>query len=247
MSSQDLPDIRGGAPLELHALVLGSFPYQDSDKLVRLLTLEAGRITAFAPSAQKSIKRFGGAIEALCYVKAHLKAPRDLHSGESQLWRLQRVDLKAQFEHWRKSYSAIETSMFILRLILDFVPEQNKDEMLFKVLGRFLRDSHRFDFEKNAVWMRVYFWAWFTRHLGYGNLMEDWTKENLELPPDFWKLWWVSIEPEEPLITEFLDFLAHQKLPSRGSAQEIRIYERWLALSGLHWDYFEQWLISKPT
>lgn len=238
-------ELRAGSSLELHALVLGSFPYQDNDKLVRLLTLETGRITAFAPSAQKSLKRFGASIEALCYVKAHLKAPRDLQSGDSKLWRLQSVDLKAQFTHWRKSYAAIETSMFLMRLISDFVPEMHKDELLFKVLGRFLRDSEGIDFEKNASWIRVYFWAWFTRHLGYGDLCEKWEAESLDLPPDFWKLWWVSIEPTEPLVAEFLDYLKQLKLPTRTPAHESRIYERWLALSGLNWDYFEQWIVTR--
>jgi hypothetical protein len=241
------PEIRAGAPAELHALVLGTFPYQDNDKLVRLLTLEAGRITAFAPSAQRSTKRFGAALEPLSYIKAHLKAPRDLESGDSQLWRLERVDLKAQFDHWRKNYSSIETSMFMLRLILDFVPEFNKDALLFKTLGRFLRDSSQFNFQTAAPWMRAYFWSWFARHMGYGDLLEPWRNSGLAMPKDFWQLWWVSTEPEEPLVAEFLDYLAAQNLPERASAHEAMLYERWLAISGLHWDYFHQWLSSKPS
>lgn len=238
-------EFKAGAIVDFHAIVLGSFPYQEQDKLVRMLTLESGRITAFAPSAQKSLKRFGAAIESLCYVKAQLKTPRDLHSGHSQLWRLQSVDLKAQFTHWRTSYSAIETSMFMMRMISDFVPEMHKDEMLFKVLGRFLRDSEGFNLEQQASWMRVYFWSWFTRHMGYGDLWEVWEKENLNMPKDFWQLWRVSLDPTAPLIAEFLDYLKQVPLPVRASLSESRIYEKWLALSGLHWDYFEQWLSTK--
>jgi DNA repair protein RecO (recombination protein O) len=239
-------ELRAGAPVEMHALVLGTTPYQDSDKLVRLLTLEAGRITAFAPSAQKSVKRFGGSLEPLTYVKAHLKAPRESQGGENSLWRLQSVDLRGQFEHWRQNYAAIDTSMFILKMILDFVPESHSDPLLFKTLGKFLRDSSQFNFNSSAPWMRAYFWSWFTRHLGYGDLCEPWESEALDLPEDFWKLWWVSIEPGEPLVTEFLDFLAHQKLPPRSSGHETRLYEHWLALTSLHWDYFQKWLSSKP-
>jgi len=240
-------EIRAGAPVEMHALVLSSTAYQESDKLVRLLTLEAGRITAFAASAQKSVKRFGGALEPLSYVKAHLKAPRESQGSDaSTLWRLQSVDLRGRFDHWRQDYAAIDTSMFMLKMILDFVPEAHQDPLLFKTLGKFLRDSSKFDFGTSAPWMRAYFWSWFTRHLGYGDLCEPWESEALEVPPDFWKLWWVSIEPSEPLVSEFLDFLCHHKLPLRTSFHETRLYEQWLALTSLHWDYFQRWLASKP-
>lgn len=239
-------DLRSGSTVESHAIVLGSNPFRDNDKMVRLMTLEYGRIGALAINAQKSIKRFGAAIEPMTYVKAHLKAPRNVETGDSILFRLERVDLKDSFPHLRKDYKSIECASFVLRLLVDTLPEFVADPLIFKVLGRFLRDSQGFDFSANASWARAYFWCWLTKHSGYGDLMEPWRMEGLRLPPEFWVAWDASMDEEDVLLKEFFDFLSQCSLPERSSKHEVLLYQRWLELSGIHWDYFEKWIKSRP-
>ncbi len=45
------------------ALVLGSFPFREQDKIVFLLTLQRGIIKAVAPGAGKAKNRFGSLLE----------------------------------------------------------------------------------------------------------------------------------------------------------------------------------------
>ena len=239
-------EVRSGTVVESHAIILGGSTFKDNDKIVRLMTLDFGRISAIAINAQKSLKRFGAAIEPMSYVKAHLKVPRDIHSGNSALFRLEKVDLRDGFSHMRKSYSAIETTMFVLRLLVDVLPELVPDPQIFKVLGRFLRDTQNFDFGKDGSWARAYFWCWLTRHLGYGELMEPWRFELSEIPDEFWMAWETSMEGEDVLLGEFFEYLCQCELPARSSKHDVQLYQRWLELSGIHWEYFESWVKNRP-
>lgn len=49
--------------LRLHAIVLRRVDYGDTDRIVTFFTREMGKVGAFARSAKKSQKRFGGALE----------------------------------------------------------------------------------------------------------------------------------------------------------------------------------------
>lgn len=53
------------------ALVVGGLDTGESDRIVHLLTPE-GRLDAYAPAAKRSRKRFGGALEPLQTIEAHL-------------------------------------------------------------------------------------------------------------------------------------------------------------------------------
>src|SRR5882762_4532369 len=52
------------------ALVLRTWPFHEADLLVSLLTREQGRIKGVARHAMRSRRRFGGALEAMTYVRA---------------------------------------------------------------------------------------------------------------------------------------------------------------------------------
>ncbi len=242
-----IEDLRVGTIVESHAIILGSTTFKENDKIVKLMTLDFGRVSALAINAQRSLKRFGASIEPMTYVKAHMKTPRNIHSGDSALFRLERVDLKNGFTHFRKNYASIEAGLFVLRLLNDVLPELVSDPQIFKVLGRFLRDSESFDFSKNAPWARAYFWCWLTRHLGYGDLMEPWRLEMQELSLEFWAAWDASMEEDDVLVKEFFDYLSGGNLPLRNSKNEVHLYQRWLELSGIHWEYFETWIKSRPS
>jgi DNA repair protein RecO (recombination protein O) len=67
------------------AYVLDTHPLGDSDRIVTLLAAEAGLVRGVAPSARRSRRRFGGALEPLTQVRATWmeKQGRDLHRLES--------------------------------------------------------------------------------------------------------------------------------------------------------------------
>lgn len=58
------------------ALVLRLVPYRDADAVVHLLTREAGSLALLARGARSSRKRFGGALDYLCVVRAEVRPSR---------------------------------------------------------------------------------------------------------------------------------------------------------------------------
>ncbi len=53
------------------AIVLRSWPFQESDLLVALFTRAQGKVKGVAKAAMKSRRRFGGALEPMTHVRAH--------------------------------------------------------------------------------------------------------------------------------------------------------------------------------
>ena len=51
-------------------IVLRTWPFEEADLLVSLLTREQGRIKGVARHAMRSRRRFGGALEPMTYVRA---------------------------------------------------------------------------------------------------------------------------------------------------------------------------------
>jgi hypothetical protein len=229
-----------GAVVESHAIVLGSFPYQDVDRLVKFLSMEHGKITAFAPSAQRSLKRFGAAIEPMCHVIAHLKVPRLADSGEAPLWRLQKVDLKQNFMHLRRNYAALETGVFGLRLVSDLLPDGPVDVAVFKALGRFLRDSEPLDFTRHRAWCQAALWTWLAHHLGFGDLSTPWEERYESLGETFWRLWHGCLASNEPDFRPIFAALIRAEVPVPTQRDEIALYENWVERSGIHWDHFQR-------
>jgi hypothetical protein len=238
-----IKDLRAGAHTESHAIVLGTTALRESDRMVRFLTLEHGIISALAKGAARSQKRFGGALEPMSYVKAHLRVPRE-SAGEEAIWRLERVDLKDAYLHLRSSYAALENVSFVLRLVRDIIPEGSVDPGLFKALGRFLRDSAQIDLAAHSMWPRVAFWTWFTHHLGFGDLSSQLELAMRQADSRWVQLWHNCLALSEPDFRTFFHNLAQYPLPPLSNADEIRIYQRWVDLSGLHWEHFEKWNLA---
>ncbi|NTU59696.1 MAG: DNA repair protein RecO [Deltaproteobacteria bacterium] len=58
------------------ALVLRLTPFREADAVVHLLTREAGTLAVMARGARKSQKRFGGALDYFCLVRAEIRPAR---------------------------------------------------------------------------------------------------------------------------------------------------------------------------
>ena len=60
------------------AIVTGLVPYSEADLVVRLFGRERGRFSAFARSARRSKKRFGGSLATLAIGRAELRAGKGM-------------------------------------------------------------------------------------------------------------------------------------------------------------------------
>lgn len=58
------------------ALVLRLTPFREADVVVHLLTREAGTLSVLARGARKSMKRFGGALDYFCLIRAEIRPAR---------------------------------------------------------------------------------------------------------------------------------------------------------------------------
>lgn len=234
-------DLRSGSTVESHALVMSVLALKESDKLVHLLTPQWGVVAAVARRAANSQKRFGAGLEPLNHVKVQLRVPRDASSVETPLWGLEKADLQDSFLHFRKSYAFLESGFFVLRLVKDLLPEASADLSVFKSLGRFLRDSSAPGVERSPQWLRFSFWTWFTYHLGFGDLSEG----LLPPSPSFVSLWHDCLAAKEADFLRLFNVQAKIGLPRLTLQDEIKIYKKWVELSGIHWNYFEQWLATQ--
>lgn len=237
-------DRKKGEVFEQHAIVLSSIVIRESDKLVNLYTRDLGKIAVLAKCAAKSLKRFGPGLEPFTHIKAQLKKPKG--SGEeTKIWLLQRADIQSSFMHLRKNYESIEASFFVVKLVLDLLPEGAADAMVFKALGRFLRDVEVLNLKRHSAWARVAFLVWFAKHSGFGAVDEGFWEfhesVNAEVK-DAWKKCLLAGEPNFKNLFEVVELL---NPPSPSLQDEIKIYQKWVESSGLHWEYFEKWLSLK--
>jgi DNA repair protein RecO (recombination protein O) len=58
------------------AIVLRSFEFGESDKIVTLLTRSSGKLNGIAKGAKRSLRRFGGALELFSHVRIDLRQKR---------------------------------------------------------------------------------------------------------------------------------------------------------------------------
>jgi DNA repair protein RecO (recombination protein O) len=58
------------------AIVLRTIPFGESDKIVTLLSRDAGKITGIAKGAKRSRKRFGAALEIFCHIRLDYRERR---------------------------------------------------------------------------------------------------------------------------------------------------------------------------
>lgn len=111
--------------LVLKGVVLGSVDYGESDRIVALFTEERGRLSAFAPHARKSVKRFGGALEPFTLVNAHLTERR------GELFRFERADILETFTAIRDDLNDIARASYACELIREVCRDREAHPELF--------------------------------------------------------------------------------------------------------------------
>jgi DNA repair protein RecO (recombination protein O) len=140
------------------AIVLRTWPFEEADLLVSLLTREQGRIKGVARHAMRSRRRFGGALEPLTCVRAtYTEKPKQelirLDSFEI-LW----SPLKDPIDYGRTA--ALE---FVAEVLEEALPEQAPEDAVFRLTVAVITEM-----KVGRVWMPVtYFALWISRLMGW--------------------------------------------------------------------------------
>jgi len=232
--------------LEDHAVVLSTQLYKESDKIVHLYTANYGKLSFLAKNAARSLKRFGAALEVFSHVKAHFK--KGSHgAADSRIKFLEKVDLQDSFLHLRSRFESLESSFFVCKFVLDLLPEGSPDKLLFQALGRFFRDSIELDFSIHASWARCAFLSWYARHAGFGSIDSFLWDDRESFRGELKLAWQKSLSSGAPNFKDLFKVLSLSQETAPTLSDEVRLYQNWIASSGLHWEHFEKWLNSKQS
>ncbi len=117
------------------AVVLRRFDSGESDQILWLLTADRGRLSAFAPGARRSQRRFSRAsLEPFALVQARLASPR-----RGELWRLAEAFPQEILPSLRGSLEAIACAAAACELCADLSREADPSPELYELLAAFLR------------------------------------------------------------------------------------------------------------
>ena len=116
------------------ALVIRSTAYRDADRIVTLLTENAGRISVLGRKARQSYRRFGGALEPFALIRVRVAPARgDLYyAREAQIVSVYRGVLAS----WSKMAAAASS----LRWLARCAPENHADPDVFETTVAMLED-----------------------------------------------------------------------------------------------------------
>jgi hypothetical protein len=226
-----------GEEVSSPALILSSGIYQETGKIIRLITPQFGKISGFAPGAVRSQRRFAGSLEPMSFVNVHFRVPRDFTNSQSMV-RLTQSELRDPFLHLRAKSEFLETGLFAVKLVDLVLPELHPDNAIFKALGRLLRDLKIIPSSPNTQWARILFWNWMGHHLGFGDIASQ-VDLFPNLDPELETLFRLSVESFDPTFLPFLQNI--EKYPKLPRDFETQFYLTWTQVTGIHWNGFEKW------
>src|SRR4051812_44810990 len=99
-------ELRAFDAINSKGFLLFKQPYQESDLIVDILLEQGIRISALVRGGQKSIKRFGGRLEALQLLQFQVRAPKAGYSFE-RLFSLEAVEVVEIFTGFRSSWQGL--------------------------------------------------------------------------------------------------------------------------------------------
>ena len=145
-------------PHQSEAIVLRTWPFQESDLLVSLLTRDLGKVRGVAKAALKSRKRFGGALEPMTYVRAaYAERPRQ------ELVRLEQFEALASPLAEPVDYLRAATLAFYAEVLESVLPDHDPQDAIFRLTLAVLEQTR-----VEACWMPLtYFSLWVTRLIGW--------------------------------------------------------------------------------
>lgn len=140
------------------AYVLGTNALGEADLIVTLLAEHAGRVRGVAPSARRSRRRFGGALEPLSRVRASW-----VEREGRELSRIASLDLVRSYAPMQSDPARLAACAVLAELTQATTREGQADPAIFRLLGAVLEALER----GTDPWVAVrYFEYWMLRLLG---------------------------------------------------------------------------------
>ena len=149
---------------ETESLVLKSYSLAEADRIVVFFTREHGLVRGVAKGAKRLQSRFGSTLEPFSTVQLEyfLKEDRELAS-------IQRVDLVRSCFDAASDPGFLETFSYIADLLSVFVPPNDPNEKLYRMVKACIEAAEGSD--RNLPAMRLYFELWLLR---LGGFLPDW-------------------------------------------------------------------------
>lgn len=108
------------------ALLLRAIDYRDADRIVTLLTADYGKVSLLARGARRSRKRFGGALEPYCVIRA------EVGFGRGELGRLAQASVQRTFLGILRELGKMQLAGAALELVRKSTPMREPDQRLFR-------------------------------------------------------------------------------------------------------------------
>jgi DNA repair protein RecO (recombination protein O) len=140
------------------AIVLRTWPFEEADLLVSLLTREQGRIKGVARHAMRSRRRFGGALEPMTYVRAtYAEKPKQ------ELVRLDAFEILWSPLSGPIDYERTAALELVAEVLEEVLPEQAPEDAVFRLALAVIEQM-----QVGKVWMpATYFALWMSRLMGW--------------------------------------------------------------------------------
>jgi len=116
------------------AVVIGSFPLGESDRLVTFYSRDFGKIRGVAKAARRMRSRFGSALE-LCTLGELVF----FDTGRSELVRIDHFDITRPFNRVRENLETLAQAAWVVECVARLTAERDRHVALFSLLVRALR------------------------------------------------------------------------------------------------------------
>lgn len=114
-------------------IVIQSFDYGESDRIVTFFTLEDGKIKGIAKGARRSKKRFSNSLDLFCHVKIHL-----FEKENRPLTRIDQCDVVEFFPDLSQDIAKMSYASYFVELVDAMVEERETHQRVFELLRTFL-------------------------------------------------------------------------------------------------------------
>jgi DNA repair protein RecO (recombination protein O) len=116
------------------AIVVGSFPLGESDRVVTFFTREFGRLRGVAKAARRLKSRFGGALELFTLGELVF-----FDTGRSDLVRIDHFDVTQPFARLRENLETLGEAAWVVEVVARTTGERDRQPALYGLLVRALR------------------------------------------------------------------------------------------------------------
>jgi DNA repair protein RecO (recombination protein O) len=116
------------------ALVIGSFPLGESDRVVTFFSREYGKLRGVAKASRRMRSRFGGALELFTLGQLVF-----FDTGRSELVRIDHFDVVEPFAHVREDLDRLGQASWVVECVARLTADRDPHAALCGLLGRSLR------------------------------------------------------------------------------------------------------------